>query len=106
MIGALPASLSPFETAEVAVFRDGTQTFSAGPGDGGLSVSLFAGSFYAIVLNHVLNVPFGTDPPATLTVSGSLAPASVPEPSTAVLAMIGILSLAGWGWRRNSRPAA
>ncbi len=84
VLGAM-RDLIPYETGKLEVLQDGAIVASLLPGASGLTVSLLAGHSYALQLWHGLNVPYGVDPSAALTITGSLLPSVVPEPPVALL---------------------
>ena len=84
VLGAM-RDLIPYETGKLDVLQDGAIVASLLPGASGLTVSLLAGHSYAFQLWHGLTVPYGIDPSAALTITGTLQPSVVPEPPVALL---------------------
>ena len=95
-------STSTYERARLDVYQDGGHIPIASllPGGAGLTVSLLSGHAYAFELLHGFNVPYGVDPTGTLSVTGTLLPSTVPEPSVVWL-LGGLLLLSATVVRRR-----
>lgn len=95
-----------YESFSLKLIENGLSSFGSvllaqAPGDPGASVDLYFGNHYSLLLSYEMAVPFGIDPPFTLSVSGSVS--AVPEPGASWLWLAG-LGLLGMALPRQ-RPA-